>query len=66
MKESKAMTIETLIINAQNAGFQVDTLYPYIIISLTNRAVSILEVATALNVSQSKCSRSGGSVLINL
>ena len=60
------MTIETLISNAQSAGFQVNVLYPYIIISLTNRAVSILEVATALNVPQSKCSRSGGSVLINL
>lgn len=60
------MTIETLISNAQNAGFQVDTLYPFVIISLTNRAVSILEVATALNVPQSKCSRSGDSVLINL
>lgn len=60
------MNIETLISNAQNAGFQVDTLYPYIIISLTNRTVSILEVATALNVSQSICQSSNGSVLINL
>ena len=60
------MTIETLISNAQNAGFQVDTLYPFVIISLTNRAVSILEVSYALNVPQSKCSRSGDAVLINL
>lgn len=60
------MTIETLISTAESAGFIVNVLYPYIIISLTNRAVSILEVSYALGVPQSKCSRSGGSVLINL
>lgn len=60
------MTIETLISNAENAGFVVNVLFPYVIISLTNRAVSILEVSYALNVPQSKCSRSGNAVLINL
>ena len=60
------MTLETLISKAQNAGFQVDTLYPFVIISLTNRAVSILEVSFALGISQSICQRSGGSVLISL
>lgn len=60
------MILETLIAKAESAGFQVNTLYPFVIISLKNRAISIMEVAYALNVPQSKCSRSGDSVLINL
>ena len=60
------MTLEALMNKAQDAGFQVDAIYPFVIISLTNRPVSILEVATALNISQSMCQRSGSAILIKL
>lgn len=60
------MTLETLISKAQNAGFQVDTLYPFVIVSLGNRTVSTLEVSYALGIPQSMCQQSGGAVLISL
>lgn len=60
------MTLEMIIEAAENAGFIVDASYPDVIISLTNRTVSILEVALALNISQSICQSSNGAVLIKL
>lgn len=60
------MTLETIIHTATAAGFQVDTLYPYVIISLTNRIVSTLEVAVALNIPQAMCQASNGAVLVTV
>lgn len=58
------MTPDTIITVAHNAGFIVSAVYPYVIISLRNRAVSTLEVAQALNIPQSMCQKSGNDVLV--
>ncbi len=60
------MTLETIITNATTAGFQVDTIYPYVIVSLTNRTVSTLEVSVALNIPQALCQPSSGAVLVRI
>lgn len=58
------MDIGTIISNAENAGFIVNAVYPDIIISLKNRAVTTMEVSMALNIPQSMCYRTGKSVMI--
>ena len=57
------MTLETVIDTLTNAGFIVDALYPFVIVSL-NRPVSIMEVRCALNWANLNYSTSGNSVLI--
>lgn len=42
------ITLDTLITVLTEAGFVVNTLYPYVIVSLENRAVSKMEIAVLL------------------
>lgn len=58
------MTLELIIETAENAGFIVNAVYPDVIISLKNRAVTTMEVALALNIPQEMCCRNGKSVMI--
>lgn len=58
------MTLETIITKLTNAGFTVDTIYPYIIVSLQNRAISAIEVALVLGVETKSLMSSNGSVLV--
>lgn len=60
------MNIETTITTLTDAGFIVNAIYPYVIVSLTNRAVSTIEVALVLNVEPKSLNRSGDSVLVTV
>ena len=58
------MNLEDTINALTDAGFQVDAIYPYVIVSLNNRPVSIISVQIVLNWAKLDYSRSGNSVLI--
>lgn len=59
-----SVNLETIMNTLTNAGFIVDAVYPYVIVSLKNRAVNTIEVALVLNVEPSSLLRSGNSVLV--
>jgi hypothetical protein len=52
--------LQTLI----NAGFAVEQIGPFLVVSLTNRKVYTIEVAMVLNVEPSSLSYSNGSVIV--
>ncbi len=58
------MNLEDTINALTNAGFAVSAIYPYVIVSLKNRPVSILSVQVVLDFAKLDYSRSGNSVLI--
>ena len=58
------MNLEDTINALSDAGFLVDAIYPYVIVSLKNRPVSILSVQIVLGWAKLDYSRSGNSVLI--
>lgn len=58
------LNLETLMDTAKDAGFIVDAVYPDVIISLCNRAVTTTEVAFALGIEPDQCYRDGSRVLI--
>lgn len=56
------MNLETIITTLTDAGFIVDAVYPYVIVSLKNRPVNTMEVALVLNVEPSTLIRNGRTV----
>ncbi len=58
------MNLEDTMNALTDAGFQVDAIYPYVIVSLKTRPVSILSVQVVLDFAKLDYSRSGNSVLI--
>lgn len=58
------MNHETTAIMLVDAGFIVDFFYPYIIVSLKNRPISVIEVALVLGVEPASLLISNGTILV--
>ena len=51
-------SVEEIVDQLEDVGFNVEIMYPYVIVSLTNRSISPMEVAAALDIDPEFVARS--------
>lgn len=49
--------VDEIVDQLEDVGFEVEIMYPYVIVSLKNRKIDPMEVATALDIDPTLCVR---------